>query len=413
MIDAIIVIGMHRCGTSTISGMLCQAGYRTGKNPQETDFFNLKGYFENTRFGIFNNELMACFAASWCDTLRIHDKDWSDPILNPFREQLLTIIKEEFTDGSSILIKDPRISILLPFYLEVFQRLNIRPKFIICFRNPLAVALSLKMRNNLSFSRSFAIWMDHLLKAERFTRNNTRWILNYDDILKDPAGILKSILHKFSPVKVVDPIVENSVTSFVDPKLRHHEKDEKTSDRVPEDVNALFSQLLSYRYNDQDSQFKETMDQQYDQFYTSTALFTGQDAIPEVMLQTVAEDKSRVTRFLPCNAGNNHFEFNFDTPTRVKHLIFLPFNHRSRLRCNGFTIFEVEKPGQFLNFSYDNAKYKSMGNEMTFHTVNPEVGCHFYDEKTIFKVSIDMELLEIGDIVCPQSFFDDKLPMQG
>ena len=409
MKDVIIVIGMHRCGTSTISGILSLAGYKVGNNPQETDFFNQKGYFENIRFGIFNNDVLSALGGSWCDTLRIPQNTWYYPSANSFREQLQTIINEEFANESAILIKDPRISVLLPLYCEVFHRMSIIPRFIINFRDPLEVAVSLKMRNNLSMASSFAIWMDHLLKAERFTRNYPRVLLFYNDILKDPIASLQLVLRTFSGRSEINPELTHAVHSFVAPELKHNSRETLIPSEIPADVTALFDQLLLNRLSGTDPEFRRAMDEMYNRFLIAEHPFTGLYEKLEVMLQTVSKEKDRVLFLRPCTLGKNHFEFHVESSNPVKQLVFLPFDQRMRVRMKGFNISDDEAAEQFVPFSYSNATQKTPDDILIFNTVNPEIGYYFGKTRKIKQVSFDFEVLDSGNSLSQRLDYDGSV----
>ncbi|MBL4595201.1 MAG: hypothetical protein JKX99_01355 [Robiginitomaculum sp.] len=130
----ILVLGMHRSGTSCLTGCLEEAGLFLGEVNTQADF-NKKGNRENVKIMTLHDDVLAQFGATWNQppTTRIH---WSKSDL----DKLARIIDQYPTNivwGS----KDPRTLLLLSGWLELTH-----PKFIGTFRHPVEVANSLTRR---------------------------------------------------------------------------------------------------------------------------------------------------------------------------------------------------------------------------------------------------------------------------
>lgn len=218
----LIVLGMHRSGTSALTGALSLAGLYPGRVLYRPTEFNAKGNFENIRITRLNDKILAVLDATWDDTLQIEKEWWKLEKIDVFRQEIITIILEELNENNSILIKDPRLSILLPLYLELLTRLDIKPAFVICVRNPLECAASLERRNSLPLEKSLLLWMDYELKAEYYSRNYTRIFLYYHHLLDDPGKVLLIIKEKLRQDITVNPETIKAVASFLDRELKHH-----------------------------------------------------------------------------------------------------------------------------------------------------------------------------------------------
>jgi len=131
MKKCIVILGMHRSGTSALSGVLHILGLHLGKEIIPPHPSNPKGFFENDRIRWFNEKILDLLHGKWDDTLEmqgdIGNSGWSRAIYKEFQE----IIQTEFGDCNQILIKDPRISVLLPLYHSMFEENSIAPFFII------------------------------------------------------------------------------------------------------------------------------------------------------------------------------------------------------------------------------------------------------------------------------------------
>lgn len=218
---AVIVLGMHRSGTSTTSGILNILGFDLGKAIMGANEANPKGFFENHRIMSYNEDLFKMLHVNWHNTVGLLEQWWNTTEIDLFTKRLTSLILDEFTFESPLLFKDPRICILLPIYLEAFKVLNIEPFFILTYRNPDEVAESLKKRDNFSCHKSARIWIDHMLKAEKHTRNYPRIIIDYNYILADPIAALKKMLSIFPLHLPISPVLQEQVIQFVEPALNH------------------------------------------------------------------------------------------------------------------------------------------------------------------------------------------------
>lgn len=144
MKKAILVVGMHRSGTSAITGVIHSFGAYLGEHLLPPAKENPKGFFEN-RGICFTNDyvMMAMLGTSWDDERDIEiDYDRED-VLRAI-EVALTL---EFGDQPIIAIKDPRISILLPYYQKVLTKLGYEIYYVRTSRDDFEIVASLIVRN--------------------------------------------------------------------------------------------------------------------------------------------------------------------------------------------------------------------------------------------------------------------------
>lgn len=222
---AIIILGMHRSGTSTTSGVFNILGCDIGKSVLPGNFANPKGHFENRLIVEFNNKLLAKVGASWYNTISVKPHDLDVLLLTKEKNELLKIIDEEFSDSKFVLIKDPRIITLLPFYLDVFDEARINPHFIINFRDPVLSCNSLFKRDGINQARCMGLWIDHMLKAVNYTRKFPRVFLNYSSLLCDPVQSTKVILKQFDIKLDITQESTEKIKTFVDPSLNHSNRE--------------------------------------------------------------------------------------------------------------------------------------------------------------------------------------------
>ncbi|MFZ4115571.1 MAG: sulfotransferase family protein [Chthoniobacterales bacterium] len=126
------------------------------------------------------------------------------------------------TGSQPLGIKDPRFSILLPFWKKVFQQCNIQASFIIALRNPWSVAAAQKQH----MEKSFWIWISHLLSCLEHSEGHQRLLVDYDTLLNDPKHQMERIAQKLK-LNIDQDLLASYCHRYVDPTLRHfHEKKE-------------------------------------------------------------------------------------------------------------------------------------------------------------------------------------------
>lgn len=161
----VCIAGMHRSGTSTVTQLLYRCGLYLG--PERALFAaredNSDGFWENRRFVAINESILQSYGGGW-DLPPAWERGWHlDERLQGLREDALCLIDALEGQGRWGW-KDPRNSLTLPFWQTVLPDL----KVVICLRNPLEVALSLRKRGNSSLAFSFNLWRvyhEHLLDA--------------------------------------------------------------------------------------------------------------------------------------------------------------------------------------------------------------------------------------------------------
>jgi hypothetical protein len=145
----VAIAGMHRSGTSLVAKVLCRGGLYFGK---EEDIVgpaddNPDGFWENRKFVELSDEILSALGGGW-DHLPELTEPWEDRDAVARLRTTARLLLGEFKGREPWGWKDPRNSVLLPFWQALIEELRV----VICVRNPLEVALSLHGRNSLSYS---------------------------------------------------------------------------------------------------------------------------------------------------------------------------------------------------------------------------------------------------------------------
>jgi hypothetical protein len=221
---AILVLGMHRTGTSATAGWLQTLGVNLGPYLMAEDPTQPKGYFEHAEIVGIHDELMAAFGSSWDDPRALPEGWEHDRKVRLFRARLMEIIRRDLMTQPLWCAKDPRLCRLLPMWLGMLGELGVPVRAICVLRHPAEVAESLALRNGFSADKSGLLWLRYMLEAERHSRRMSRVTMRYSDLLRDWRAESQRIAQAFGIVwpKPSDDAAA-AITDFLESGLRHHE----------------------------------------------------------------------------------------------------------------------------------------------------------------------------------------------
>jgi hypothetical protein len=117
----VLVVGMARSGTSATTELLASHGLDL-PNPSDLmpgDDSNEHGYFESINLSVFNELLLSELGGSLTDPPML-EQGWEwDPSLATFRTEARRLFDATFPKAGASIWKDPRLSLLLPFWRGV------------------------------------------------------------------------------------------------------------------------------------------------------------------------------------------------------------------------------------------------------------------------------------------------------
>lgn len=220
---AILVLGMHRSGTSAVTGALRLAGVDLGTDLMRPAADNPKGFWEHAGVVAIHERLLESLERSWNDPRPLPEGWLQTPAAIEAAAALETLLREEFAGSPLWAVKDPRMCRLLPLWWPVLQRLGVEPVALFVLRHPQEVASSLQVRNQWPQGLSRLLWVQHLLEAEESTRHVPRALLKYDALLQDPAAALCGAFEALGlPVPQDRQALSASLAGFVSRGDRHH-----------------------------------------------------------------------------------------------------------------------------------------------------------------------------------------------
>jgi hypothetical protein len=223
---AYLVLGMHRSGTSAATQLLALAGANLPRNVMPGDEHNAKGYFEPWKIALFNDRRLRAGGSCWDDPFAFPFRPMSESEDRIWVDRAVALFSQEFGAVAYPLLKDPRTTVILPFWKTVLEELEIAARCVIPVRHPLAVAGSLARRDNFAIEKSLLVWTSYMLAAEAYTRDLPRAFVGYDALLSDwRAEVERMEKAHDAPLPALTPKAAKSIDRFLTAELRHNSGD--------------------------------------------------------------------------------------------------------------------------------------------------------------------------------------------
>ncbi|QSR89625.1 glycosyltransferase [Methylacidiphilum caldifontis] len=192
----IIVLGMHRSGTSALTRSLVELGLSIGEKILEPQPDNPTGFWEDKDIMEINEEILAASGSSW-DSFAPPSLDFHEPRMVALLKKAEDLLEQKLK-GKDFTFKDPRTIRLLRFWHAVFEKLCIRPSYLLVIRNPLSVGYSLYKRNQFPVVKSFCLWLSHNVSPWPLYAPFLEAVVDYDQFLQQPERDLQRIAEVLS-----------------------------------------------------------------------------------------------------------------------------------------------------------------------------------------------------------------------
>jgi predicted O-methyltransferase YrrM len=220
---AILVLGVHRSGTSSLAHLLNMLGAKLPEKVMAPAHSNPLGHWEPVRLMEINEEILSAIGRSWHDPRPIPPNWFRSKEAYAFHERLAAAIASGYGIAPLILIKEPRICRLAPLYLDVLDVLGIKPLVILPVRHPEEVIRSIDERDQIDPRTIELLWLRSLLEAEEASRACARVWTSFERLLDNWDTTAQSIADRLGivwPNKLEK--VATEVADVLRPRHRHH-----------------------------------------------------------------------------------------------------------------------------------------------------------------------------------------------
>ncbi|GMV28325.1 MAG: hypothetical protein AMXMBFR59_04500 [Rhodanobacteraceae bacterium] len=242
---AVLILGMHRSGTSAITRVLNLLGAQLGSRlmPAASNN-NESGFWENQTAVDINEALLTELGRNWHD-IREMPVGWfrSEAALRA-RGAIRRLIDSDFADAPLWALKDPRLCRLAPLWLDVLGEYRVDVRIVLALRAPVEVAASLRARDNWSEEVAHLMWVQHMREAELASRGYRRSIVTFDEVMADWSATVQRLAAELSLSWPVAPsVAADDVHAFINPSARHHRSARAATaedSSWPEQLHAAF-----------------------------------------------------------------------------------------------------------------------------------------------------------------------------
>jgi hypothetical protein len=222
-----LILGMHRSGTSCLTGSLERCGVYLGEVKRKGKH-NQKGYFEKEEVYKIHDQILRMNKGTWDappkSSIQIH----------PHHSQQLTKIIQELQIKRPCGLKDPRLLLLLDIWKELTGQ---HYQFIGTFRHPLAVAHSLQKRNNITIEEGLVLWQKYNSILVDCHKKEAFPLIEFN--LTRPKKYLQNILFIAKQMELRPQ--KFRLKRFITSKLEHHRFQEE---KIPSSCQLIYNYLL-------------------------------------------------------------------------------------------------------------------------------------------------------------------------
>lgn len=228
----VFVLGMGRSGSSATARVMSLCGGRLPESLLPPNRSNPTGYWEPSCAVRVNAGFLLANGSSFFDTQLVQELSQETAPGREFVAQVVELLRAYRVPASNapLILKEPRISVLLPFWLAAVERTDFSPRVVIPVRHPNEVATSLGAWKGLSKAHTAELWLKYNLLAERHTRHLPRVFVSYARLLADWRGEVLAMSEALGLALTPN----DEVDRFLNPGLRHTiSEDEEVSSEMP------------------------------------------------------------------------------------------------------------------------------------------------------------------------------------
>ncbi len=220
----LLVLGMHRSGTSTAARILNLLGCHfapeslaVGANDE-----NPKGFWERLDVVQLNDSMLQAAGAAWHSPLGFDPLALGDQEAARFASTAGLILRD-LDMHRPWFIKDPRLCLTLPLWQPLLEA----PLAVHVLRHPLEVAASLQARNSLPIPVGLALWETHVRLALAGSAAWPRVVVHHRQLITDPVPTAAQLLQQLQAAGVAGLRMpeEHEITDFVTPALHRQRAD--------------------------------------------------------------------------------------------------------------------------------------------------------------------------------------------
>ncbi|MFK5968757.1 MAG: glycosyltransferase [Candidatus Marithrix sp.] len=245
----IIVLGMHRSGTSMVARLLNMMGayFAPDELAMQASDANPKGHWEREDIRALNDEILQSLGMSWDNLSNFEPSLLTETVYQKFSARIQKIIFN-LDSRRPWMIKDPRLNLLLPMWARSLEV----PVCIHVYRNPIQIAQSLQKREtdwcftkgatlfsireanfakevNFPVMLGIALWEKYTLNALYNSRFLPKILVSFHDLINNPVATTKALYKNLSAYEIQGLRLPSSreILAYIEPNLHREQGSNK------------------------------------------------------------------------------------------------------------------------------------------------------------------------------------------
>ncbi len=230
---SIVVLGMHRSGTSVVTQLMGLLGADLGPPDAHVSPApdNPRGFAELRAIVDMNERVLAALDASSSEPPDPGIDVASDARLLQLRDEAANLLRTLFPGPAPTAWKDPRTCLTFDFWRPLLSK---PAAVVLVLRHPLEIAASLEKRDGTPREVSLALWEWSLSSACRAARGLPMILVRYSDVIEDPERAIRRIAAQMEEAGLHGlALPGSSPARIVDASMRHTRFDDEALDRDP------------------------------------------------------------------------------------------------------------------------------------------------------------------------------------
>jgi len=242
----IVVLGMHRSGTSAITRSLRVMGVELGDTLMPAiEGINDKGFWEDLDLFTLNNELLRMVESDWHYLAPIELADVEILRKNGSFDKAGALLHRKLDKKTIFGFKDPRVAKLFRFWKEVFIHCQLDTSCVLAVRHPLSIVMSLNKRDGFDPEKSYFLWLGHVIESLAGSTGFRRVLVDYDNLMQSPEVEINRVARELD-LEIDEVELQSYRSQFLDEALRHtiyELKDLSVDDTCPPLVREIYASL--------------------------------------------------------------------------------------------------------------------------------------------------------------------------
>ncbi|MBY7896584.1 sulfotransferase family protein [Vibrio fluvialis] len=244
----VVILGMHRSGTSVVAKAVSLSGVEFGDNLLEAKADNEKGFWEDAYIVDCNDKVLHQSQHEWYTVGEIN------PVLKDEKANILQYIEKKFKGFDVWGVKDPRLCRLLPEWNNILDSVASDIKYCVAIRNPLNVIRSLESRNEFTAQHAELLWYQYNINILQSLINKEFSVIDFDQLITEPkTNVIRLAKGLSLEYNLLEEDLDQFCNEFVTANLRHSSLnfDDLLSDSsVHKDVKTLYKYMLDLTKNE-------------------------------------------------------------------------------------------------------------------------------------------------------------------